>query len=70
MGRIHRYGQKKDVLVFNMVARNTLEGTVMQRLLDKLDLISEQMGDDRVYDVISDVFQNVNLDDIITFSSR
>jgi len=53
-----------------MAAGNTLEGTVMQRLLDKLDLIREQMGDDRVYDVISDVFQNVNLDDIITFSSR
>ena len=65
MGRIHRYGQKKDVLVFNMVAGNTLEGRVMQRLLDKLDLIREQMGDDRVYDVISDVFQNVNMDDII-----
>ena len=65
MGRIHRYGQKEDVLVFNMVAQNTREGNVLQRLLNKLDLIREQMGDDRVYDVISDVFEDVRLDDII-----
>lgn len=65
MGRIHRYGQKKDVLVFNLVAQNTREGQVLERLLTKLDLIREQIGDDRVYDVISDVFEGVNLDDII-----
>ncbi|MBP6872704.1 MAG: DUF3883 domain-containing protein [Bacteroidales bacterium] len=65
MGRIHRYGQKLDVLVFNMVAQNTREGNVLQKLLTKLDLIREQMGDDRVYDVISDIFENVNLESII-----
>ncbi|MDZ7740940.1 MAG: helicase-related protein [Bacteroidota bacterium] len=65
MGRIHRYGQKQDVLVFNMVAQNTREGNVLQKLLGKLDLIREQMGDDRVYDVISDIFENVGLNDII-----
>jgi superfamily II DNA or RNA helicase len=65
MGRIHRYGQKQDVLVFNMVAGNTREGQVLQRLLSKLDIIRDSMGDDRVYDVIQDVFENVGLDDII-----
>lgn len=65
MGRIHRYGQQKEVIVFNMVAQNTREGSVLQRLLEKLDLIREQMGDDRVYDVISDVFENVRMDDIV-----
>lgn len=65
MGRIHRYGQKKDVLVFNMVASNTKEGKVLERLLLKLDIIRESMGDDRVYDVIQDVLQDVNLDAII-----
>ena len=52
MGRIHRYGQKEDVLVFNMVADNTREGQVLSKLLTKLDVIRESMGDDRVYDVI------------------
>jgi len=72
MGRIHRYGQKQDVLVFNLVAHNTREGQVLQKLLDKLDRIREQMGNDRVYDVISDIFEGVNLDDIIssTFDSK
>lgn len=65
MGRIHRYGQKNDVVVSNLVARNTREGNVMEKLLGKLDLIREQLGDDRVYDVISDVFEGVSLDDII-----
>ena len=65
MGRIHRYGQKQDVLVFNLVAKNTREGNVLQRLLSKLDVIRDQMGDDRVYDVISDVFVGVDLDAII-----
>lgn len=72
MGRIHRYGQKQDVLVFNLVAQDTREGNVLQRLLTKLDLIREQMGDDRVYDVISDIFESVDLDDIInsTFNGK
>ena len=57
MGRIHRYGQKDDVLVMNMVAGNTREGKVLERLLTKLDIIRDQLGDDRVYDVIQDVFE-------------
>jgi superfamily II DNA or RNA helicase len=65
MGRIHRYGQKQDVLVFNMVANNTREGQVLARLLQKLDVIRENIGDDRVYDVIQDVLENVSLDAII-----
>jgi superfamily II DNA or RNA helicase len=65
MGRIHRYGQKKDVLVFNMVASNTREGQVLERLLGKLDIIRESMGDDRVYDVIQDVLEDVSLDDVM-----
>jgi len=65
MGRIHRYGQKQDVLVFNMVAENTREGQVLACLLSKLDVIREAIGDDRVYDVIQDVLKDVGLDDII-----
>lgn len=72
MGRIHRYGQKQDVLVFNMVAQNTREGNVLEKLLKKLDLIREQLGNDRVYDVISDIFEEVGMDDIIdtTFNQK
>ena len=66
MGRVHRYGQKRDVLVFNMVAENTREGKVLSTLLTKLDIIREGLGDDRVYDVIQDVLKGVPLDEIIS----
>ena len=66
MGRIHRYGQESDVIVFNMVASNTREGQVLKKLLTKLDIIREQLGDDRVYDVIQDVLKGVSLDSIIS----
>lgn len=65
MGRIHRYGQKKDVLVFNMVASNTREGKVLERLLQKMDVIRESMGDDRVYDVIQDVLEDISMEDVM-----
>ena len=65
MGRIHRYGQTQDVVVFNMVAANTREGQVLKKLLGKLDVIRQQIGDDRVYDVIQDVFKGIPLDTII-----
>ena len=65
MGRIHRYGQEKEVMVFNLVADNTREGQVLETLLRKLDNIRDSLGDDRVYDVIQDVFKGVPLDAII-----
>jgi len=64
MGRIHRYGQKEDVLVCNLVAEGTREGKVLEKLLAKLEKAREQLGDDKVYDVISDVVHNIGLDDI------
>jgi superfamily II DNA or RNA helicase len=64
MGRIHRYGQERDVLVFNMVASNTKEGAVLERLLTKMDAIRESIGDDRVYDVIQDVLAGVSMEEV------
>ncbi|MGH2592887.1 MAG: helicase-related protein [Anaerolineae bacterium] len=61
MGRIHRYGQKDDVWVYNLVAINTREGAVLQRVLSKLDVMRDQMGTDRVYDVIDELLEEVPL---------
>jgi len=55
IGRIHRYGQEKDCLIFNFVARNTREGQVLQTLLDRLDEIRQDLGSDQVFDVIGEV---------------
>jgi len=65
MGRIHRYGQQDDVWVFNLVATNTREGAVLQRVLCKLDTMRAQMGNDRVYDVIDELLEEVPLVDLI-----
>jgi len=61
IGRIHRYGQKKDVYIFNLVAANTREGRVLARLLDKLEQIRQDLGSDKVFDVIGEIFQGERL---------
>jgi superfamily II DNA or RNA helicase len=61
MGRIHRYGQAGEVRVYNLVAQNTREGAVLQKVLSKLDIMREQMGSDRVYDVIDEWLEDVPL---------
>ena len=55
MGRIHRYKQEREVMIFNLVAKNTGEGEVMDRLLLKLEDMRKALGSDRVYDVIGEI---------------
>ena len=55
MGRIHRYGQIHDCLIFNFVASNTIEGRVLNRLLDKLQEIRDALDDDAVFNVVGEV---------------
>ena len=57
MGRIHRYGQEYEVHVVNLVADSTREGSVLVRLMEKLETMREQLGHDQVYDVISGVLE-------------
>ena len=56
MGRIHRYGQTHDCLIFNFVAVNTREGRVLQKLLARLLEIKDELGSDKVFDVVGEVF--------------
>lgn len=64
MGRIHRYGQTKDVIIFNLVAEDTREGEVMIRLLAKIEEIRKVLGTNKVYDVISDIIPGARLDQL------
>ncbi|MHA1758632.1 MAG: DEAD/DEAH box helicase, partial [Promethearchaeota archaeon] len=61
MGRIHRYGQQKEVFIFNLVAEDTREGQVLKKLFDKLEEIKNALGRDKVFDVISDVYHGIDL---------
>lgn len=65
MGRIHRYGQRKDVYIFNMVSEDTREGRVLAKLLDKLEEIKAALGSDRVFDVIGELFYGKDLYQLI-----
>jgi superfamily II DNA or RNA helicase len=56
VGRIHRYGQERDCLIFNFVAQNTREGRVLRKLLDRLAEIRQDLGSDQVFDVVGEVF--------------
>lgn len=73
MGRIHRIGQKRDVYVFNFVADQSedgqpvVEGSILRRLLDKLDQMREALGPNRVYDVVGEILSlnQVNLPEML-----
>ncbi|MCX8051336.1 MAG: helicase-related protein [Chlorobi bacterium] len=65
MGRIHRYGQQKQVHIYNLVARDTREGMVLTALFDKLERIREAYGTDRVFDVVGQVLAGRSLKDLI-----
>ena len=72
LGRIHRIGQTRDVYAFNFVATSSedgqpvIEGRILERLLSKLDLMREALGD-RVFDVVGEVLSlnKVNLPDML-----
>lgn len=61
MGRIHRYGQKHDVRIVNLVSADTREGRVLQVLLERLDAIRRELDSDKVFDVIGRLFENESL---------
>ncbi len=65
MGRIHRYGQRKDCLIFNFVATNTIEGRVLQRLLDKLQEIRDALDDDAVFNVVGEALPAAQVERVL-----
>ncbi|NIM68636.1 MAG: DUF3883 domain-containing protein [Armatimonadetes bacterium] len=65
MGRIHRYGQLKDCLIFNFVASNTVEGRVLERLLEKLQEIRDALDDDAVFNVVGEILPAAHVERIL-----
>jgi len=66
MGRIHRYGQTREVTIFNLVAADTREGRVLHRLFEKLEEIRTALGSDKVFDVVDELFPGRNLAQLLT----
>lgn len=44
IGRIHRYGQNKDVHIYNLAIRNTIEEHILITLYDKIQLFEDVIG--------------------------
>lgn len=65
MGRIHRYGQRKDCLIFNFVATNTIEGRVLRRLLEKLQEIRDALDDDAVFNVVGEILPAAQVERVL-----
>jgi SNF2 family DNA or RNA helicase len=66
MGRIHRYGQKYEVFVYNLVAADTVEGKIFRKLFEKLEEIRHAMNSDKVYDVIGVLLFDKNLAQLLS----
>ncbi|MCP5162754.1 MAG: DUF3883 domain-containing protein [Hahellaceae bacterium] len=68
-GRIHRIGQTEVCHLWNMVASETREGDVFQRLFDKLEVEREALGG-RVFDILGEVFEDRSLKDLLIEAIR
>jgi superfamily II DNA or RNA helicase len=65
MGRIHRYGQTREVFIFNLVATDTREGQVWDAVFRKLEEIRKELGSDKVFDVLGDIIEGKDLGQLL-----
>lgn len=68
-GRIHRIGQTEVCHLWNMVAAETREGDVFQRLFEKLEIERQALGG-RVFDILGEVFEDKSLKDLLIEAVR
>ena len=68
-GRIHRIGQREVCHLWNLVANETREGQVYERLLKKIEVEREALGG-RVYDVLGKLFQERPLHELLMEAIR
>ena len=45
IGRIHRLGQEKDVMIYNLATRNTVEEHILKLLYEKIHLFEKVVGE-------------------------
>ena len=68
-GRIHRIGQQEVCHLWNMIASNTREGQVFERLFDKLEIQKKALGG-KVFDILGEAFTDKSLNDILLEAIR
>jgi hypothetical protein len=68
-GRIHRIGQTEVCHLWNMVAIDTREGQVFERLFEKLEVERIALGG-RVFDILGEAFENKSLKELLLEAIR
>jgi len=68
-GRIHRIGQQEVCHLWNLVAKETREGDVYFRLLEKLQVVSDALKGE-VFNVLGEVFDGISLKDLLLEAIR
>ncbi len=70
IGRIHRLGQEKDVIIYNFAIKDTVEEHILKLLYEKIDLFEKVIGE--LDDILTKLeFGNIedHLIDIFSHSS-
>ncbi len=68
-GRIHRIGQTEVCHLWNLIAKETREGDVFQRLFEKLEVEKQALGG-KVFDVLGEAFENRSLKELLIEAIR
>jgi len=68
-GRIHRIGQTEVCHLWNLVAKETREGDVYHRLLEKIQIESDALKG-RVFDILGEVFEGTSLKELLINAIR
>ena len=68
-GRIHRIGQQEVCHLWNMIANDTREGQVFERLFEKLEIQKKSLGG-KVFDILGEAFTDKSLNDILLEAIR
>ncbi|WP_164218034.1 SNF2-related protein [Virgibacillus sp. YIM 98842] len=58
IGRIHRYGQEKDVQIYNFAIKGTVEEHIMSLLYEKINLFEQVIGQ------LDDILAELEIDDM------
>jgi superfamily II DNA or RNA helicase len=68
-GRIHRIGQTEVCHLWNLIAKETREGDVFQKLFDKLEVEKQALGG-KVFDILGEAFENRSLKELLIEAIR
>ncbi len=68
IGRVDRIGQEEDVQAYNFLLKDTVEGRVREVLEEKLAIILEQFGIDKMGDILDSTQSEMDFTDVYIHS--